>query len=569
VVSRALVLWVLGVLPIAWTIGCRRDPAPSAAAIGPVGSATVESASAPGAANGSGDRDPDGNTGRKSRAKEGADPPSDLPDLPAAAGQPVVGLDGSSRPWPPPLPDGVPRLAALAIETPVLARPDVSAPLLGLLRAGAVVEMDPTPITGHGCQAGFRAVKPLGFVCLGSTTLDLEDPIVRASYRRPDVTQKLPYMYGMATRGGPAYAHVPTMNELRELEPHLPSHIRRWRKDDVNGASYGVELWGKWKREPLPPALFAFDEHVSDPDEALPWFLRGGARAPNLSGLIASDGSAKAGEFSRHNGIAFIDTLLSHGRRYNVAVDLRLMPADRFRPIRGSDFHGFRIPQDVAPPFAIVKRKKAKRLVDSGGAHGHLTTDGPLAWRTAVPITGKQRVQKGRWYTELADGGWVANDQIVRVDVARKMPGWANAGEKWLDVSIARQLLVAYEGTKPVYATLVSTGEAGLDDPKTTKSTARGIFRIHTKHITATMDSKVVGEEFELRDVPYVQYFHEGYALHAAYWHDVFGQPKSHGCINLAPEDARRLFFWTEPQVPPGWHAASKARTGTIVFIHP
>jgi hypothetical protein len=65
------------------------------------------------------------------------------------------------------------------------------------------------------------------------------------------------------------------------------------------------------------------------------------------------------------------------------------------------------------------------------------------------------------------------------------------------------------------------------------------------------MDSRVVGEEFELRDVPYVQYFTDGYALHAAYWHDVFGQPKSHGCINLAPEDARRLFFWTGPQVPP------------------
>jgi lipoprotein-anchoring transpeptidase ErfK/SrfK len=83
------------------------------------------------------------------------------------------------------------------------------------------------------------------------------------------------------------------------------------------------------------------------------------------------------------------------------------------------------------------------------------------------------------------------------------------------------------------------------------------------------MDSKVSGEEFELRDVPYVQYFQDGYALHAAYWHDVFGQPKSHGCINLTPEDARRLFFWTEPQVPEGWHGAAKALTGTVLFVHP
>ena len=62
------------------------------------------------------------------------------------------------------------------------------------------------------------------------------------------------------------------------------------------------------------------------------------------------------------------------------------------------------------------------------------------------------------------------------------------------------------------------------------------------------MSSEVVGEEFQLKDIPYVQYFQEGYALHAAYWHDDFGIPRSHGCINLAPEDARWLFDWTEPQ---------------------
>jgi hypothetical protein len=59
---------------------------------------------------------------------------------------------------------------------------------------------------------------------------------------------------------------------------------------------------------------------------------------------------------------------------------------------------------------------------------------------------------------------------------------------------------------------------------------------------------------FELRDVPWVQDFERGYALHASYWHDDFGKPRSHGCINLAPVDARRLFFWTDPPLPTGWH---------------
>ena len=503
--------------------------------------------------------------GAKLGVSEANAPPSDLPVLPNGDGNAPVTLDGVSRPWPLPVGEGASRVAAIAIETPVLAQADVFSARLGILRAGAIVEMDPKPVSGKGCGAGFRAIKPLGFVCLGSTTLDLQHPVVRASSRRPDTTQKLPYMYGLATRGGPAYNSLPNAETLAANEPHLASHLKQWATDPVSGAPYGIELWGKWRTDPLPPPLVAMQEKRTDTE--LPWFLRDGGRSPNLTGH--ADGP-RAGDFARRNGISFVDSVLWEGRRYNVSVDLRLMPADRFRPIKGSDFHGFRIPEDAKPPFAIVKSKKAKIFHEASG--GRLVAEEPLPWRSIVAITGRQRVQKGRYYDEVEGGSYVADDEVSRVDIAKKMPGWANEGEKWIDINITRQVLVAYEGTKPVYATLVSTGEAGLDDPAKTRATKRGIFRIHTKYVTATMDSRVVGEEFELRDVPYVQYFTEGYALHAAYWHDVFGQPKSHGCINLAPEDARRLFFWTGPQVPAGWHGAvagANGKTGTVVFVHP
>lgn len=547
-----LAKWLAPVAATLLVVGCGRDADPSALLSSAAGSVDA------------GARITSGSVAPQTA------PPTDLPALPREIGVPPVSLDGTSHAWPPPVPESVPRVAAVAIETPVLAQPDVFSARLGMLRAGAIVEMDPKAITGKGCAAGFRAIKPLGYVCLGSATLDLNHPVVRASTRRPDPTQKLPYMYGLATRGGPAYATLPNAEILKTNEPHLPSHLRRWAKDAVSGATYGNDLWGQWKTEPIPPALVAMEERRSD--TALPWFLRDGGRAPVIGGGV--DGP-RAGEFSRHNGISFVDSLLWEGRRYNVAVDLRLMPADRFRPIKGSDFHGFRIPEDAKPPFAIVKSKKAKILREEGS---RLVASGRLAWRSLVSITGKKRIQKGRYFHQIEAGGelgagaWVADDDVSRVDVARKMPGWANEGEKWIDINVTRQVLVAYEGTKPVYATLVSTGEAGLEDPTKTKATKRGIFRIHTKYVTATMDSQVVGEEFELRDVPYVQYFTEGYALHAAYWHDVFGQPKSHGCINLAPEDARRLFFWTGPAVPAGWHGASagtNGKTGTVVFVHP
>jgi lipoprotein-anchoring transpeptidase ErfK/SrfK len=120
-----------------------------------------------------------------------------------------------------------------------------------------------------------------------------------------------------------------------------------------------------------------------------------------------------------------------------------------------------------------------------------------------------------------------------------------------------------------VYVTLVSTGADGLGDPEKTHSTKLGVFLIHTKHVTVTMDNDAAGDEFDLRDVPFVQYFTQGYALHGAYWHDEFGTPRSHGCVNLAPTDAAWLFGFTTPDVPEGWHAALSLDHGTLVHTHP
>ena len=65
-------------------------------------------------------------------------------------------------------------------------------------------------------------------------------------------------------------------------------------------------------------------------------------------------------------------------------------------------------------------------------------------------------------------------------------------------------------------------------------------------------------------------YFEAGYALHAAPWHDEYGKPRSHGCINLSPIDARRVFMWTDPPVPSGWHGiniGTDMGQGTAVVV--
>jgi hypothetical protein len=186
-----------------------------------------------------------------------------------------------------------------------------------------------------------------------------------------------------------------------------------------------------------------------------------------------------------------------------------------------------------------------------------------------VPISGKQVFAGGIKYLETKSGDYLRDEQLVRIDRLQNKPRWATGKRSWMHVSILRQSLVAYEGEKPVYATLVSTGIDGLGDPAETKSTIRGQFLVHTKHVTITMDSEEESDPFDLRDVPYVQYFNEGFALHAAYWHDAFGQPYSHGCVNLSPLDAQWLFHWTDPPVPRAWHGAMALRDGTLVHVTP
>ena len=71
--------------------------------------------------------------------------------------------------------------------------------------------------------------------------------------------------------------------------------------------------------------------------------------------------------------------------------------------------------------------------------------------------------------------------------------------------------------------------------------------------------------------MPWTMYFHEDFALHGAYWHDGFGRARSHGCVNLAPADAKTLYEWAEPRVPPGWSVAyadeREGRPGSVVRV--
>jgi len=133
-------------------------------------------------------------------------------------------------------------------------------------------------------------------------------------------------------------------------------------------------------------------------------------------------------------------------------------------------------------------------------------------------------------------------------------------GARWIHVDLNTQTLVAYQGDRAVFATLISSGKAGHETPT-------GLYRIHAKHVSTTMsDLESESERYHIEDVPWTMYFHNSYALHSAFWHDRFGHRRSHGCVNLAPGDARWLFFWSLPELPVAWHGVL-ARDGSGTWV--
>ncbi|MDP3948158.1 MAG: L,D-transpeptidase [bacterium] len=135
--------------------------------------------------------------------------------------------------------------------------------------------------------------------------------------------------------------------------------------------------------------------------------------------------------------------------------------------------------------------------------------------------------------------------------------------EKWIDVSLAEQKLRAWEGNRLVMEFPISSG---LWSP-----TPTGTFNIWYKTRSQTMQggSKELGTYYNLPNVPNNMFFHKGYAIHGAYWHNNFGHPMSHGCVNSPLASVAQLFAWAGPVVPEGQNAvrATPENPGTRVVV--
>lgn len=126
-------------------------------------------------------------------------------------------------------------------------------------------------------------------------------------------------------------------------------------------------------------------------------------------------------------------------------------------------------------------------------------------------------------------------------------PGPQQGGYKEIVVSISQEAMWAYEDDKLVISTLVSTGVAR--SPEST--TPVGYFSILTKYESQTMSGVIDDEAYNVPDVPWVMYFDNlGNALHGAYWHNNFGHPMSHGCVNQPMDVAEFMYGWAPIGTP-------------------
>jgi hypothetical protein len=206
-----------------------------------------------------------------------------------------------------------------------------------------------------------------------------------------------------------------------------------------------------------------------------------------------------------------------------------------------SRFQGIYLAEQPQHPFAWINRWVQPSVLPQGEINEAVDA---LQRYQVVTLFAEEQRDNEIWYL-LGPNQWVEQENVSRVDVDPP-PQEVAEGGKWIEVDLFEQTIAAYEGERMVYATLTSSGRSSTATPP-------GIYYLWAKIREGKMSNPDVEDGspawYYLEDVPWTMYFHEGYSLHAAFWHDAFGFTRSHGCVNLSPRDAEWLFNWADPYI--------------------
>lgn len=413
------------------------------------------------------------------------------------------------------------------LQLRVYEKPDPDSTVLGWLRSGSRVRLAEGPEKRPNCATGFYRLRPRGYACAGEG-IEVADapPESHLALTPPPKDAGLPYSYYFVKEPMvPEYHQLPSRKIQRAAETYIARYLEL-KADEKQQKRFEKFKAGELQGEPTSPS---------------------GVRRYLERGFFVA-GAAVEERLSR----MFVRTV--RGAYVKLA---------QLEPREGPSFHGVDLEavEEHSLPLAWAVRTaqpfNIKQRADGSQALIADAESEPFERLSLVPWEKFERVGN-QIYHRLKDGRYLKY-WFLAVAEQRKRPEGVAADEPWVHVNLEQQTLVAYRGDKPVYATLVSSGLPEHDTPV-------GLFEIRTKQTAATMSDigPDVGDDqrYSIEDVPYTQYFDGSIALHGAFWHERFGLQRSHGCVNLAPKDARAIFAITWPDVPDGWHGATTEDTG-------
>jgi hypothetical protein len=440
-----------------------------------------------------------------------------------------------------PAPDPRRRVWAKSRFVWIRPEPDGQTQWIGFLWFGGSVPLRAeAPRSGPGCQQWY-AIEPRGYVCVDGTraTLDADDPVLQALRPfAPKLDTPWPHHYGWS-KGLKKYRTPPTAEEQRQREVLLADHLAR-----VAAARAGGERPLSLADVDLTPAT-----------------------APlTLPGLPSTIHEPRD-ELKPNSTVAWSSQALVGDRTFLLAADMSWVPKDRVAVYPDVKFRGLHLDTGEAKlPLAFFRGKDRPKYRRADAAF--VATGQSFARLSFIELTGQSAEHEGEQFLETREPGvWIKKSEAV-VPAPRAITPWGapvgatdtvDAGppgrRSWIEASVWEGWLIAYEGTRPVFVTLISPGRGGTPvrgkDPIETASTPTGTFKITGKFATATMEAP---GEYIHSDVPWTQNFSGPHALHAAYWHDEWGNRKSGGCVNVSPIDGKWLYEFTDPKVPEGWH---------------
>jgi lipoprotein-anchoring transpeptidase ErfK/SrfK len=445
---------------------------------------------------------------------------------------------GAPQPWPGPF------FIVTSSSTGIYLNPIFDRTLkIGYARSGGRLPVFAEKVSGDGCRAGFYPIVHGGYICSSEGTIDPADPRGRLAVQPPDLDAVLPYPYARNARNGtPLYTSVPSADQMAAYEPYLEPAEGTQR--DQAALDAGSRPW--WQKADAPLSEVRLAQLALESDGVL-------NRRMVRGFYIAVDKEFEWGS-----------------RTWYKTTRGMVAPKDRFVAVEGATFQGVELSEEQTLPVAWAYGFKQTRPKYELSPAGKLKQVGVFNRYEALHLMGDASIIEGRSYVQAKEGFWVQSEH-VRVARPPRLPAQLAPDEHWIYVDLRAQVLVASIGSTPVYTTLVSSGKESDDEAKDHR-TPPGEWNIREKHLTTTMDGDgtAAGDlPYSIEDVPYVMYFQGSYALHGAFWHRNYGVRMSHGCINLAPLDAKYLFFFTGPGVREGWHGAwsGNGQAGSRIVI--